>query len=430
MGAYFRNTYELKQEVLRKCGELTNGSSPYEDSAVTYLNRAYQGLLAGGNEFGIQVAEPWVWAKSKTPIKIALTPVIQGAATLTNGSFTGSFSSAPSVSMKGRLVRFSTSADMYKIVSHTAASTSFALDQAFLGDSGTPNYVAYKLDYKCENDVLVVDAYNNKLDFSENGSSELNAVITAGVYSPTTLCAEIKLQMEAVGAETYTVTFDSTTRKFNIAHGGAILELWFLTGTNVATSISELMGFEMLDTSGAVAYSSDIPLSAINRFVMPLTTYRDAYGFSGAARDSGKVFMIDSHTMSRDYPLSQLQQSMPDRFCISEQTPEGLHTLRFNGCPVDEDVRIEIEHIPVYRALQNSTASFPLVPGAHSEYLVDAACYYLLLDKSDNKVEAFKASAAAKLQALVNDNRKGLQLAGVNYGKIIPRPSSQGWRMR
>lgn len=66
------------------------------------------------------------------------------------------------------------------------------------------------------------DSTNNKLDFNEGGS-ELTATITAGTYTLSTLATEIKTQMEVVGAETYTVSFDkddkltiSSTGRFSL----------------------------------------------------------------------------------------------------------------------------------------------------------------------------------------------------------------------
>ena len=55
------------------------------------------------------------------------------------------------------------------------------------------------------------DSSNNKIDFKE-GSNVLVAVITPGTYTLATLAVEIKAQMEAVGANIYTVVFDKDDR--------------------------------------------------------------------------------------------------------------------------------------------------------------------------------------------------------------------------
>lgn len=43
------------------------------------------------------------------------------------------------------------------------------------------------------------------------------------------------------------------------------------------------------------------------------------------------------------------------------------------------------------------------------------------MDKSDNRADQYFKLAQAKLLAMVNDNRKGQALAGINYGRLIPR---------
>ena len=67
---------------------------------------------------------------------------------------------------------------------------------------------------------LNITATDNKIDFKEDGSGELTAVIPVGVYNTATLMAEIKTQMEAVGTGTYTVTYSDTTHFVTIAVSG------------------------------------------------------------------------------------------------------------------------------------------------------------------------------------------------------------------
>lgn len=417
--SFLKSTQTLKEAVLKVAGELTDGTSDYDDDAVMYLNNVEQGLLAGGNEFGVDVAEPWVWAQAKRPIVIKLQPAVTGAAAMVNGSTSGTFSVAPASSLLGRHIRFDSTPDVYRIVEHTAASTAFSIDQAYLDDSGTPNYTAYKLDYDLIDDVIVIDSSNNKLDF-HNGTTSKTATITAGVYSPTTLCTEIKTQMEAADAVTYTITFDALTRKFTLAHGSAF-SLRFLTGTYVRTSISGVLGFEMEDTAAATSVTSAYALNGILRISKPMTMYREAPAYGQSAKDAGKIFMLDDNTFLREFPLSRIIQQVPDKFCVVSQTPEGLWSVRMNASVVDEEVRVEVNYIPVKRQLVDSDDSFPLVPGSYSDYLIFGAAFFILTDKSDTKAEKYASLAQAKLKSLINDNRKGLSLAGQNYGKLVPR---------
>jgi hypothetical protein len=417
--AFLKSTNELKQEVLRICGELQDGTSSYDSDVVSYLNDHYQGILAGGNEFGIDVAEPWIWAQAKRPMLIQLNAVYSGTVSIAQNAQVGTFSAAPSISLAGRYFRISGDTEIYRILFHTAASTSFTLDQPFIATSVvTTDYDAFKLDYDLTDDTLVIDATNNKIDFKE-GSPQLTATLTSGVYTPTTLCAEIKSKMEAAGSGTYTVSFDSVTRKFTIAHGSAFV-LMFATGTNVSVSTSELLGYEMEDTSSAVSQVATYALNGILRISKPMTMYKEAPTYGQASRDAGKIFMLDDNTFLREYPMNRLVQQIPDKFCVVQTTKEGLWKIRFNAS-VTEEMRAEVNYIPIQRKLVDSTSSYPLIPGSYVQYLVFAAAYSILMDKADNKAPQYSQLAQAKLRALVNDNRKGLSLGGNNYGKLVPR---------
>lgn len=416
--SFQKSTRVLKQDVLTICGELTDGTSPFDAQATAYLDKVYQGLIAGNNLFDMSCMEPWVWAQSKHPILLTLSAKVTGAATMTNGSTAGTFSVAPSVSLEGRYIALDGHADLYRISQHTAASTAFAIDQVFLDSTGSYNYSAYKYDYEAINDVIIITAKNGKIDFAEGGS-QLTATLTPGSYSPTTLCAEIKTRMDAAGAQTYTVTFNAITRKFTIAQGGATFSLLFATGTNAYISASGVLGFDIEDQTGAMTYTSGYALSGIARLSKPISMYRS--NSPGSARDSNKIFQIDDNSFMRDYPMGQNVLAMPDKFCISEMGNDGLWTLRFNAS-VDEDTRAEVNYIPVARKLVDNVNSFPLVPGSFSDFLVYGAAHFIQADKSDTKATDSLQKAQAQLKALIAFNRQGSQLAGNAFGRLVPRP--------
>lgn len=416
-----KSTRELKIEVLEICGELTDGTSPFDALAVSYLNKVYRGLIAGNNLFDISCDEPWVWAQSKYPIILTLKAAVTGSAAMVNASTSGVFSSAPSISLEGRYIKFEGQADIYRITQHTAASTAFQIDQGFLGGSGSLNYSANQYDYDAINDVIVISSKNNKIDFTEGGS-QLTATLTPGSYSPTALCTEIDSKMTAAGAQSYTVTFNSITRKFTIAQGGATFSLLFESGTNAALSASSVLGFDIEDLSDVLSYSSTYALSAIARLSKPISIYKGSAYYNENSRDANKIFMVDDNTFLRDYPFSRFTAAIPDKFAAVEKNPDGLWVLRFNGAPT-EDTRAELNIIPPARALMDSENSFPLLPGDSTDFLVNGAAHYIQTDKSDSKAQDSLAKAQANLKALIAHNRQGSQLAGQNFGKMIARPS-------
>ena len=416
--SFQKSTRVLKQDVLTICGELTDGTSTFDSQVISYLSNIHQGLIAGNNLFGIDCMEPWVWAQAKNPILLTLASSYSiGTVSLTNALTAGTFSLAPVISLEGRYLALSGQADIYKIVQHTAASTAFSLDQGYLEDTGSYNYNAYKYDYEAFDDVIIITSKNNKIDFSEGGS-QLTATITVGSYSPTTLCTEIDTRMTTAGAQSYTVSFNSITRKFTIAQGGATFSLLFASGTNAYISASGVLGFDIEDQAAALTYSSTYALSGIARLSKPISFYRNGVG--GAARDNNKIFQIDDNSFLRDYPLSQNALAIPDKFCVVEMNPDGLWKLRFNASVI-EDTRIEVNYIPTPRKLVDNVNSFPLVPGNFSNFLVYAAAHFIQMDKSDSKAADSLQKAQAQLKALIAFNRQGSQLAGENMGKLIPR---------
>jgi hypothetical protein len=96
-------------------------------------------------------------------------------------------------------------------------------------------------------------AGTSKLYFDEGGA-ELTATITAGDYNADTLCAEIKTQMEAAGALTFTVTYDDATNFFTIA-GSGNFSLHLSSTTNaIWASIGWTSG---VDTASAATHTAE-----------------------------------------------------------------------------------------------------------------------------------------------------------------------------
>ncbi len=91
--------------------------------------------------------------------------------------------------------------------------------------------------------LLDVDATNNKLDFSE-GAGELTATVSTNSYTLADLAAEIKTQLDAAGALTYTVSVTSDDSLTISAP--TEFELLSLTGTSTASLWGEI-GFPIID---------------------------------------------------------------------------------------------------------------------------------------------------------------------------------------
>jgi len=98
------------------------------------------------------------------------------------------------------------------------------------------------------------------LDFtSDNGT--FAAQVTAQMYKdPVDLANALATAMESVdSAESYEVTYSSSTGKYTIASStSALLSLLWNTGTNTANTIGDKLGFDIAaDDTGATSYEAD-----------------------------------------------------------------------------------------------------------------------------------------------------------------------------
>lgn len=133
-----KNTADLIKGALKRAGEVANGDSQYHSLALRYLNNAHLAVLAGSDEFNIDLGDPWSWARNQTPRSIVLLPAYEtGTVSLVQGSDAGTFSSAPAVSQLNRFLKVTDRAAYYKITAHTAGETSFTLERAYIEETGT-----------------------------------------------------------------------------------------------------------------------------------------------------------------------------------------------------------------------------------------------------------------------------------------------------
>lgn len=129
---------DLLNKALSFAGEFSDGTSTFAEKALAFLNTNYLNILSGSNEFDIDFGAPWSWARRSTPRVLILLPAYAtGTVTVTNGLTTGTFSAAPALSQVDRFLKVNDRPSFYRIVAHTAATTGFTLDTAYLEDSGS-----------------------------------------------------------------------------------------------------------------------------------------------------------------------------------------------------------------------------------------------------------------------------------------------------
>lgn len=109
-------------------------------------------------------------------------------------------------------------------------------------------------------------ASNDVIRVTDDGGGPVDVSITTGAGSTITSGTAYRFDDVAAGlkavldgnatlSQTYTVTFDETTRKFTIAHGGATLSLHW---SHANSTIEATIGFsDAADDTGATTYTAD-----------------------------------------------------------------------------------------------------------------------------------------------------------------------------
>lgn len=428
---------DLVNGVLEISGELTDGTSGYQDDALTYLNLAYKGVLTGGNIYGIDVADPWPFALAKRPIILMLQPAILNVAiSTTQFSYDISFSQPPvdvignTISVEGYWFNIFGRDEWFRVAQHSAGSPTAQMDSPYTeSDQNGASCTIVKLDYDLIDDSILVDSSNNKIDFGDTITRV--ATLTNGIYTPTAYAGMVGAALTtSSGVLTYTGSWDPVRRLFTWAANG-VFSILNASGVNAPISASKEMGLERLDYTNMNSYVATYPLNAINRLTAPMITYRKSSDAAARyARNEGKIFELSFNTFVREYPLTLMNSGTPDKFCVTKKSDTGIVSVRFNSYFYNQPTRVEVAYIPKIQDLQNNAASIPVLPEEHRKYLVDAAAAMLLHDKVDSRKSEREMIAKAGLQALLHSNRKDSSLAGINYGKLVPRPlrtASRGW---
>jgi len=124
-----------------------------------------------------------------------------------------------------------------------------------------------------------IDADSIYLNFIEPTqlNIELAATMLVGTYSMTQLASEIQRGMNDAGDNTYTVTFDRSTRVMSIT-GDASFNLLVTTGSNSGASVFPLIGFTS-DKTGLSTYDAD---EAMGDEYIPQYAFQDYKAFDNS----------------------------------------------------------------------------------------------------------------------------------------------------
>lgn len=162
---------DIRADALFRAGEPQTSASDFYARALTYINLVYQGLLLGGNiavgrdlatSAGIYnrlvetpITDFW-WAR-KQPRGVLVTDALieTGTVTVTQGSVTATFSSAPAVSVAGWRLDVAHLPTVPRILTHAAGSTTATMDARWPEVTSTgASYTLYNIEYDLAEDFL------------------------------------------------------------------------------------------------------------------------------------------------------------------------------------------------------------------------------------------------------------------------------------
>lgn len=136
------------------------------------------------------------------------------------------------------------------------------------------------------NTVYPINRHNNKLYFSEDGNPTVTATLSVNSYTYTTMAVELKAQLEAAGAGTYTVTYNTSSKKFTIAVSGGATNFQWVTGVDNAY---EELGFDESLFTNSISLTSNYPINLSgSRYVDVVTNFS---GFNHSVSTTANVLV-------------------------------------------------------------------------------------------------------------------------------------------
>lgn len=104
------------------------------------INIAYEDVIS---------RHEWWWNRSLTTLQLP-AKITTGTISVTSGSTTVTFSSAPAASVAGYRLKIGSSSDVYNVSTHTGGATTAVLTIAYIGNTDTD------LTYKCWKDYVLL----------------------------------------------------------------------------------------------------------------------------------------------------------------------------------------------------------------------------------------------------------------------------------
>ena len=290
--------------------------------------------------------------------------------------------------------------------------------------------------------TLTIDSSNNKLNFKEDKlggdplSAELTATITSGTYTISELEAEIKTRLDAasVNGITYTVSYDNSTKKFNIQGAGLDeLKLLWKTGTNgsdnTGTSVASVLGYSIAaDDESATSHTAANTVGTVDDISISATdTIQDVADAINAANAGVTATVIYDGTSK--YYLSLSSDTSGDANVVSLMVTDidgdntdsnGLSRLAYHegfttNLTQTQDAQDALIHVDGITDISRSTNTITDVITGVTITLVDVHAVPAT-DKDTLTVSRNTATVVSKISAFVSAYNSAYDFFKTNQG--------------
>jgi hypothetical protein len=408
--AFYENTQDLKQDVLQKCGELTDGTSEYEDKVLDYINRAQQAMVSGAAELDIDIGEPFPWALNQYNKILILQPAITNlSVSFTNGSATATLSAAPTQNLLNWWVQPENTSETYRVAAHTGLSTTITLDSEYIETTANISATIFKTDYELEAGVLrlanpFITNYDEVILYNSDPGqivgvdlAEFNRQYPTFLYrasTPTAFAQVYKsndmkptVRFNSVPVNPIRVQYNYVPVPADLTNGSPEVQ-------TITPSLAPTAGTYILNFNGYQTTPIDWDANA--------------------------------------YTIQSLLQDIPGLSQVSVTgTLSGIVFVSFNGYYGDaplltaSSVSLVNGVTPVTLSIVESTPaveSIPIVPRDHRVTLVYYASYFLCMDKNDNRAAEYRELSRAGMKALVKAWKQEKITTNPDFGRMIARP--------
>lgn len=463
-----QSTSVLKNNALFRAGELVDGTSSYDSKALEYMNQIYRAILAGGNEFDLELGSPWSWARSVQPGTIVLQPKVNVVANLTNGSSTVTLSAGVSPSMTGQWFKVVGRSEIFRITAHTSGASSLTIDTAYTEETGTNlsseiHIIEYDLPGSIER--LIAPMVVNR---QQNFEAPLDGLIYQVDLANINLNFPLKFLPEEVPQQFAVVSkdqFGSMRVRFNASVGSqtrvsfdyipVYSELYDVVLENYAGSVpvtfqdtgdTVTLNNHRLTNGTLVAFSSIVATTGIsintsyyvvnataNTFQLSLTSGGAALPLTTngtGALITGSVNVV-TNTFTTEEPHNLINgtkivlnptnsDTLPSSLVI-DQIYYVINAAS-KTFQISSTLGGSVQVFGTVGSGSVSISTIPIIPPAFSHVLEYGASTYLMIDKNDSRSEAFAGLTKAKMAAMISANdREMAQASGGRVGQMIPR---------